>query len=183
MDSELLKSLVGLAVILVIAAIFVWSIVKGKQYMKKQKEEGTDRKKLMDALATVLEDKVSDFTYAVGKYTKSERRGNTTHYWYYSYALAFNENDILIVPFVVKDGQVRFRNLMPVNWEETQLKYRPGKKDIRIDFVIAGAEITMFVPYVMKSSGVENSSEPLGFYQENEVQRLLSYLPKYPAKK
>lgn len=183
MDSELLKSLLGLAVILVIGGIAVWSIIQGKKYMKKQKEEGTDRKRLMDALAVVLEDKIGDFTYAVGKYTKSERRGNTTHYWYYSYVLAFNENDVLIIPFVVKEGKVLFRNLMPINWEETQLKYRPGKKDIRIDFSIAGAAITMFVPYVMKSSGVENSSEPLGFYQENEVERLLSCLPKYPAKK
>ena len=183
MDSDLIKTFIAVAVVAFVVIVAVLGLVKGQKYMKTQKEEGTDRKRLMKAVADLLGDKFGDFTYAVGRYTRSERRGNTTHYWYYSYALAFNAADVLIIPFVVKDGEIRFRNLMPVNWEETSLKYRPSKKDIRVEFSIAGAAIPMFVPYVMKSSGIENSSEPLGFYQENEVERLLTYLPGYPAKK
>ena len=138
MDSELIKTLIAVAVVAFVVIVVVLGLVKGQKYMKTQKEEGTDRKRLMKAVADL---------------------------------------------FVVKDGEIRFRNLMPVNWEETSLKYRPSKKDIRVEFSIAGAAIPMFVPYVMKSSGIENSSEPLGFYQENEVERLLTYLPGYPAKK
>lgn len=146
MDSDLITTLIAVAVIAFVVIVVVWSVIKGRKYMKTQKEEGTDKKRLMKAIADLLDDKFGDFSYVAGKYTRSERRGNTTHYWYYSYALAFNAADILIIPFVVKDGEIRFRNLMPVNWEETSLKYRPSKKDIRVEFSIAGAAIPMFVP-------------------------------------
>ncbi len=46
---------------------------------------------------------------------------------------------------------------------------------------MAGEKLIINVHKVRKSTGVENSAEPLGIYQEAEVERLISYLPQYKS--
>ena len=72
MDSDLIKTLIAVAVVAFVVIVAVLGLVKGQKYMKTQKEEGTDRKRLMKAVADLLGDKFGDFTYAVGRYTRSE---------------------------------------------------------------------------------------------------------------
>lgn len=169
------------AVVLFVVGVCLWSWMGQKKYMKQQKENGTDKRKMLDVMAQVMKERVADYTYAVGNYTKTERRGRTTTYYYYSYILAFNEKELVIFPFVVKDKQVLIRNCMAVDWNNIKFAYKIGKKGMDMTINMAGEKLMMNVWKVQESSGTEKSSEPLGIYQEAEVERLIAYLPQYKA--
>lgn len=181
MDEDTFYMLVFFWIAAAVLLLCLWSIWSKAQYMKKQKNEGTDKKKVMDVMAGVMKERAEEYTYAVGNYTKTERHGRTTTYYYYSYILAFTETDMVIFPFVVKDKELLLRNCMSVNWNEVKLAYKLGKKGLDMTFYIAGEKLIINVLKVQKSSGVEKSAEPLGIYQETEVERLASYLPRYKS--
>lgn len=175
--------MIGFFVFLGLVLLVVFTVVHGirirKNYMKNQKETGEDKRKLRNAVAEVMPEVLDRYTLAVGNYTKTERWGRTTTYYYYSYALAFNETDLVIFPFSVKDARVKLRNCMQVNWDNMKLRYKVGKKGVSFTIRLMGESLDIIVPAVQNSSGIENSAEPLGIYQEAEVEKFISYLPKY----
>ncbi|MBO5279006.1 MAG: hypothetical protein J6B06_05925 [Lachnospiraceae bacterium] len=73
------------------------------------------------------------------------------------------------------------RNCVAINWNNVKFFYKIGKKGMDMTIDMAGEKLIINVPKVQSSSGVENSAEPLGIYQENEVEKLISYLPQYKA--
>lgn len=183
MDFDL-DTIMGIGFVVVVIAVIglsIYGVWQGIQYMKKQKEEGTDKKKVVDAMTRVMQEKLYDYTYAVGNYTKTERYGRTTTYYYYSYILAFNSSELAIFPFVVKDKEVILRNCMTINWNEVKFSYKTGKKGLDMTITLAGENLIINVLKVQKSSGVEKSANPLGVYQEAEVEKLVSYLPQYKS--
>lgn len=180
-DSDTIGTIFVIGVFVVVALITIYGLWKGSQYMKDQRENGTDKKRMMDVMSQVMKEKLNDYTYAVGNYTKTERYGRTTTYYYYSYILAFNESELAIFPFVVKDKEILLRNSMAINWDEVKFAYKVGKKGLDMTITLAGEKLMINVLKVQKSSGVEKSAEPIGIYQEAEVEKLVSYLPQYKS--
>ena len=70
---------------------------------------------------------------------------------------------------------------MTINWNEVKFSYKIGKKGLDMTINLAGEKLIINVYKVQKSSGVEESAEPLGMYQEAEVEKLASYLPQYKS--
>lgn len=179
MGGGLAGALVFVVLVLLVVIMVIRSIVAGNRYMKNQKETGEDKRRVQRVISEVMQDKLMDYTLAVGNYTKAERCGRTTTYYYYSYILACNAAELIIYPFVVKDGQVLLRNCMKVNWPDVKFRYKITKKRLELTFVMMGEKLAIDVPRVQNSSGIENSAEPLGIYQETEVEKLAAYLPGY----
>ena len=82
---------------------------------------------------------------------------------------------------MVKDKELLLRNCLSINWNEVKFSYKIGKKGLDMTINMAGEKLIINVHKVRKSTGVENSAEPLGIYQEAEVERLISYLPQYKS--
>lgn len=180
--SEDVMAWIAIAVIVgAVVVIAVSAMLKQKKYMKNQKETGADKRKVLDVMAEVMKEKLDNYSYAVGNYTKTERYGRTTTYYYFSYILAFNEQELVIFPFVVKDKKLLLRNCVAINWNDVKFFYKIGKASMDMTIDMAGEKLIIIVPKVQSSSGVEKSSEPLGIYQESEVERLISYLPQYKS--
>lgn len=178
--NEDMIGLIALVVIIgVVVLIAVSSILKEKKYMKNQQETNADKRRVLDVMTEVMKEKLDQYFFAVGNYTSTERRGRTTTYYYFSYILAFNEQELVVFPFVVKDRKVLLRNCVAINWNNVKFFYKIGKKGMDMTIDMAGEKLIINVPKVQSSSGVENSAEPLGIYQENEVEKLISYLPQY----
>ena len=180
-DSDTIGTIFVIGVMVAVALLAIYGLWKGSQYMKEQREKGTDKNRMMEVMALVMKEKLNDYTYAVGNYTKTERYGRTTTYYYYSYILAFNESELAIFPFVVKNKEIILRNSMAINWNEVKFSYKTGKKGMDMTITLAGEKLMINVPKVQKSSGVEKSAEPIGVYQEAEVEKLMSYLPQYKS--
>ena len=70
---------------------------------------------------------------------------------------------------------------MAINWDEVKFAYKVGKKGLDMTITLAGEKLMINVLKVQKSSGVEKSAEPIGIYQEAEVEKLASYLPQYKS--
>lgn len=178
---DVVMEYVAVLVIVGFVALIIYGVASGKGYLKKQKTDNTDKKKMLALMSEVMGDKYGDYTYVAGFFERTEPLGGRRYRtWYYSYVLAFNQTDMIILPFVVKDGQVLLRNRMPVDWNEFKLKYHIYKDDINLDFILGGETTTMYIRNVIKGNGVEKSSKPLAVYQESEVALLRSYLPGYP---
>lgn len=175
------EEIVAVIIIFGFIGLIIFVFITNQNYMRKQKADNTDKKKLLDLMAEVMGNQYGNYTYVTGFYERTEYLSNRrTRTWFYSYVLAFNQTDMVILPFVVKDGQVLLRNRMAVNWNEFTLKYHLYNDDINLDFVLGGEQITMYIRKVIKSGGVEKSSKPLAVFQEQETALLKSYLPGYP---
>lgn len=181
MDESTLGWLIMAGIVVVVVGLVVVGMMQQKKYMKNQKETAADKRKVLDVMTQVMKEKLDNYTYAVGNYTRAERHGRTTTYYYYSYILAFNEQELVIFPFIVKDKQLLLRNCMAINWDNVKFYYKLGKTGMDMTIDLAGEKLIINVPKVQESSGVEKSSEPLGIYQEAEVERLISYLPQYKS--
>lgn len=179
MDSDMLGVIVFVAMVVIVGVLLIRGLIRGKRYMKEQLETGADKRKVLDVMTQVMKERLDDYTLAVGNYTRAERYGRTTTYYYYSYILAFNEAELVIFPFVVKEKQLLLRNCMQVNWNDVKFYYKIGKKGMDMTIDMMGEKLIINVLKVQDSSGVENSAEPLGVYQEAEVEKLISYLPRY----
>lgn len=167
----------GFAIVVVV--LLIRGAVIGKRYMKEQKETGADKRKVLDVMTQVMKERLDEYTLAIGNYTRTERYGRTTTHYYYSYILAFNEAELVIFPFVVKDKQVLLRNCMQINWNDVKFYYKIGTDGMDMTIGVMGENLIIKVPKVQKSAGIENSAEPIGVYQEAEVEKLISYLPRY----
>ncbi len=184
-ESEQLQNILVAVFIIGFVLLVVVSIVlqvsQQSKYMKEQQTSGKDKAKVRELMAEVLGQQASDFSYVLGFFERTEQiSSRKRRTWFYSYILAFNRSDMIILPFVVKDGELILRNRMNVNWSEMRLKYHFYKDDINLDFIQGGEQINMYIRKVVKSSGEENSSRPLGMFQAEEQELLRSYLPGYP---
>lgn len=157
--------------------MIVFGFATNKDYMRKQKADNTDKKKLLDLMAEVMGDRYKNYTYVTGFFEKTEMGGKI---WFYSYVLAFNQTDMVILSFIVEQGQVILIDRMPVDWNEATVKYHFYNDDINLEFMLGSEQITIYVRKVIKSDGAENSSKPLAVFQEKEAELLKSYLPGYP---
>lgn len=179
--SDIVFAIVFVGFIAVLIGLAVLTQLKQSKYVKDQKESGSDKKKMMDAMARAMQERQGEYTYAVGNYTQIERYGKKTTYYYFSYILAFNPSELIIFPFVVKDGELILRKCMNVVWNDVKFTYKLGKKGIDLTIGMGKEKLMINVPEIQKSSGVENSAEPLCVHQEAETQRLAAYLPQYQA--
>lgn len=177
--TSILGNLFALAVIVFVVVVFIIAKNKKSSYMKKQKETGTDKKKVMDAMEKAMGNRFHDYTYAVGYYTKQESKPGKVIYYYYPYILAFSTSELVIFPFLMRDGELLLRNCMNIDWKETKLDYSIYKKGTKLHICVAGEWMPIYVHKVIDSDGTEKSDRPLGIYQEQEVDRLISLLPQY----
>lgn len=174
------------AALIFIVAVIVMAKMKISKYMKQQKETGADKKKVMDAMQKLMGDRFPDYTYVVGYYTKQENRGRKITYYYYPYILAFSNTELIIFPFLMREGELIVRNRLDVNWKETELNSTENSKGTRLHIYLGGEMMIVNVDKVIESNGVEKSDKPLGIYQEQEVERFISMLPQlksYAVKK
>lgn len=176
---DTISIIVLIAFFAVAVGAIVYSMYQKRKYMKQQKETGEDKRAMQGLMAQVMTDAYGDFKYVVGYYTKTTQSGRTTTYYYFPYILAYNAEQIIIFPFIKKEGQLYIRNRLPVDWSSTKFTYITKSKGFKLEFTIAGDRMPINVDSVIASSGVEKSDRPLCVYQEQEVEELKSYLPRY----
>ena len=176
-DTFAIVLVAGFAIFFV--GIMIYSSVSQKRYMNQQKETGEDKRAMLDLMAQVMEGAYADYTYMVGYFTKTTQSGRTTTYYYFPYILAFNASEMIIFPFIKKEGKLYIRNRLPVDWGSMGFIYTVKKKLITLKFSVAGDTVTVNTNPVIVSGGVEKSDRPLCVYQEQEYEQLKTYLPQY----
>lgn len=164
-----------------IVVVVVMAMVKKSSYMKQQKETGADKKKVMDAMQKLMGDRFPDYTYVVGFYTKTESYGRGYKYYYYPYILAFSSTELIIFPFLMRDGELIVRSRLDINWNETELNSVENSKGTKMHIYPSGELMIINVQKVIESNGIEKSDRPLGIYQEQEVERFISLLPQFKS--
>lgn len=179
-DLKYILILVGIAVFFIV--MIVWEASKEKKYMKAQQENGTDKREMLDLMAQVMDAEYANYSYVVGRYTKTIQHGRTTTYYYFPYILAFNSEGLIIFPFIKKEGKLYIRNRLAVDWNVTEFKHVIRKKGMTLTFKIVGEVMPINVDPVIKSLGEEKSERPIGVYQEQEYQQLQSYLDIYRSR-
>lgn len=165
----------------VLIAFFVFWGIKQKKYRDGQRENNTDKRDMLDLMANVMEGAFENYSYVVGYYTKVQQHLGSTTYYYFPYILAFAPEELIIFPFIKKEGRLYVRNQLPVNFSQTELKTKTRKNGVTLNFKIAGEKMPINVDAVIKSDGTEKSDKPLCVFQEAEYEKLLSYLPKYES--
>lgn len=175
----MIRAIIVLAILGIVAILLLVSCISQMKYMRTQKETGSDKKAMLTMMAQVMGDAYDSFTYVVGHYTKTTRHGRTTTYYYFPYILAFNQEDVVIFPFIRQEGKLYIRNRLPVDWSNTKLKYSINKTGVKLEFTIIGEKMPIYVEQTIKSGGVEKSDRPICVYQEQEVRRLEACLPRY----
>ena len=180
-DYSWLENVYLVVVITVIAVGVVMFFVKKSAYMKQQKENGTDKKKVMDAMQKQMGNRFPDYTYVVGFYTKTENYGRGYKYYHYPYILAFSNTELIIFSFLMRDGELIVRNRLDINWDETELNSAENSKGTKMHLYLSGEMMIINVNKVIESNGIERSDKPLGIYQEQEVERFISLLPQFKS--
>lgn len=175
---ETFENIYVAVVLIVIVGIIIYAQMKKSKHMKEQKETGTDKKKVMDAMQKLMGDRFSDYTYVVGYYTKTEQGSRKVTYYYYPYILAFTSTELIIFPFLVKEGELIVRNRLDVDWKETELNSTENSKGTKLHIYLGGEMMIVNVDKVIKSNGAEKSDRPLAVYQEQEVERFINTLPQ-----
>lgn len=176
-----LENLYVVVALVVIIGIVVIVMKKKAAYMKQQKETGADRKKVMDAMQKLMGDRFPDYTYVVGFYTKTENYGRGYKYYYYPYILAFSSTELIIFPFLMRDGELIVRNRLDIDWNETELNSTENSNGTKMHLYLSGEMMIINVNKVIESNGLEKSDRPLGIYQEQEVERFISLLPQFKS--
>ena len=167
-----------------IAIICVFSVmgVKQNKHLKEQQANNTEKRQMLDLMAAVMEGEFANYTYVVGYYTKIQQKIGSTVYYYFPYVLAFNAEELIIFPFIKKEGKLYVRNRMDVNWNLTNFKYKLRKKGALLTFKMVGETMPICVDPVIKGTGMENTDRPLCVFQEQECARLMERLPFFAAK-
>lgn len=171
-------------VIAFVAIVCVFSImaVKQNKHLREQQANNTEKRQMLDLMAAVMEGEFANYTYVVGYYTKIQQKIGSTVYYYFPYVLAFNLEELIIFPFIKKEGRLYVRNRMDVNWNLTGFKYKLRKKGTLLTFKMVGETMPIWVNPVIKGTGMENTDRPLCVFQEQEYEKLLERLPSFAAK-
>lgn len=177
--SDAVWGIIGIALIVVCIVAVIYSKIKQKQYMNKQRETGEDKRAMLDLMSQVMGETYPDYTYMVGYFTKTTQHGRTTTYYYFPYILAFTSAQMIVNSFIKKEGKLYVRNQLPIDWSATKFSYSDKKKSVTMKFTIAGDLLTVNTNPVIVSGGAEKSDRPLCVYQEQEFEKLKSYLPQY----
>lgn len=174
---------VGISVIAVFGypILAIFGTISMNRYTKRQMESGEDKQILKDFAATIFK-QPENYTFAVGNNTKTERHGNTTTYYYYSYLLAFNQEELHVISFKTADHKPVCRNIMTFNYAEMQLTHKRKKKALEINLYYAGELLHMTVPDLVKGTNNDKSDTPYAVEQAHEVQMLEQMLMQYEAR-
>lgn len=176
---ELVYMIIGCVIFIPIAGIIIWSFLSEKRYMKKQKETGEDKRAVLELMAQVMEDAYTDYTYMIGYDVQHVYSGNTDTRYLLPYILAYNASQVIVFGYIKKKGKLYIRNRLPIDWSNTQLKAVVHKKFTEMIFSFAGSAVRVELKPVIVSNGDEATAFPVGVYQEQEYERLKSYLPQY----
>ncbi|MCR5461196.1 MAG: hypothetical protein K6F51_15130 [Acetatifactor sp.] len=170
--------------IALIAIICVFSImtVKQNKHLKEQQANNTEKRQMLDLMANVMEKEFGNYSYVVGYYTKIQQKIGSTVYYYFPYVLAFNAEELIIFPFIKKEGRLYVRNRLDVNWNLTSFKYKRRAKGVLLTFKMVGETMPICVDPLIKGTGMENTDRPLCIFQEAEYAKLLERLPFFAAK-
>lgn len=168
--------------VIVLTAIFVVVGMQNSKYQKAQKENNTDKRDMLDLMSRVMQEAYSNYTYLVGYYTKTQQHLNSTTFYYFPYILAFTQDELIVFPFIKKEGKLYVRNRLDVDWSQTEFKYKIGKKGTTLTLKIVGEKMPINLNPVIKGCGVEKSDKPLCVFQEQEYDLFLKYLPGYQSR-
>lgn len=167
------------SIILGTILIIVIPSKKMNRYTKDQKETGADKRAMLDLMSGFLEAEYALYSYAVGYFTTAVARDNVITRYYFPYILAFSTSQIIIFPFIKKEGRLFIRNQLSVDWNHTKFSYKISKNKMVLKFEIGGQKMPIVLNPVIKSDGIEKSERPLGIWQEEEFRRLGELLPQY----
>lgn len=165
-----------------IICVFILMSVKQNNHLKDQQTNNTEKRQMLDLMATVMDSEFANYTYVVGYYTKIQQKIGSTVYYYFPYVLAFNAEELIIFPFIRKEGRLYVRNRMDVNWNLTSFMYKLRKKGALLTFKMVGETMPICVDPVIKGTGLENTDRPLCVFQEQEYAKFLERLPFFAAK-
>ena len=151
------------------------------RYTKKQVASGEDKRLILNFASTIFK-QPENYTFAVGNNTVTERYGNTTTYYYYSYLLAFNQQELHVVAFKSVDHKPVYRNVITFNYNDMQLTHKRKKKDLEIDLYYAGEKQHITVSDLVKGTNNDKSDTPFAVEQTQEVQMLEQMLFQFEAR-
>ncbi|MBQ6815199.1 MAG: hypothetical protein IJP13_06650 [Lachnospiraceae bacterium] len=178
---EIIGACVAAAFFLCIPVLIIIGTVKTKRYTKKQIESGEDKKIVMNFASSIFK-QPELYTFAVGNHIVTETRGRTTTYFYYSYLLAFNQQEFHIVGFKAVDHKPVYRNIITFDFANMQLTHKRGKKGLEIDLYMAGQRQHITVTDIVKGNNSDKSDTPYAIEQTREVQLLEQMLLQYEAR-
>ena len=162
-----------------IPILIVIHIIKSKRYTKNQIESGEDKRLLLN-FANTLFNEPQNYTYAVGNNTVAKRTGSrTTTFYYFSYLLAFNQNEFHIISFRSDDHKPVFRNLLTFNFAEMQLTHKKTRTALELDIYCAGQKQHITVSNIVKGDNMDKSDTPFAVEQSREVQFLEQMVIQY----
>lgn len=165
-----------------IPLLVVISLIKSKKYTKTQIETGEDKRLLLNFATTVLKSP-ENYTYAVGNNTVAKRTGpRTTTYYYFSYLLAFNQNEFHIISFRSDNHKPVFRNVITFDFAEMQLTHKRKKKSLELQLYYAGEKQDITVSDIVYGDNMDKSDTPFAVEQAREVQLLEQMVMQYEAR-
>lgn len=93
----------------IIALVFVYVFVREKINLKKA-ATGEDKERIVNIFKTVLPETWQQYRLAFACWEKKEYHGRKTitHYW--SYAIAFLDEELIVVPLLCEDKEIRYKD-------------------------------------------------------------------------
>ena len=170
----------GIAGTAIIVAFTVMGINQ-KKHLKEQQADNSEKREMLDLMSRVMQEEYGKYAYVVGYYTKIQQKLGSTTYYYFPYVLAFTESEMIVFPFIKKEGRLYVRNRLDVDWNVTKLQYRIRKNSLLLRLKIAGEDMPINLNPVIKGTGTEKSDRPLCVFQEKEYEKLVAYLPGYKS--
>ena len=151
------------------------------KYMKRQLETKEDNMRLLHFIQQIMKERYNNFLYVAAHHISTERRPGKTTYHYHPYIIAFNSCELIIISYLVKDGNILCRYIFPVDFSQMKITYKLTRQGVSLTILSGHEMLPMDVDRIVKSSGYEQSCTPLGIYQEAEVEQLICFLPGYSS--
>lgn len=176
---EIVGILMAIFIFVGLPILVIYVIVKSKKYNKQQIESGEDKKILLNFAGTIFKEP-ENYTYAIGNNTVIKQTGpRTTTYYYFSYILAFNQNEFHIVSFRSDNHTPVFRNIITFDFSEMQLTHKRKKKFLELQLYCAGEKQKIKVSDIVFGTNNDNSDTPFAVEQTREVQLLEQMVIQY----
>lgn len=103
--------------VVLIAAVFAYVKIKEKLNLKKA-ATGEDQGRIVGIFKSLLPDTWQNYKIAFAHWEKTEYRGRSriTHYW--SYAIAFTNDEMFVAPLLCEDREIRYKNWYRITPED-----------------------------------------------------------------
>ena len=103
--------------VVLIAAVFAYVKIKEKLNLKKA-ATGEDQGRIVGIFKSLLPDNWQNYKIAFAHWEKTEYRGRSriTHYW--SYAIAFTNDELFVAPLLCEDREIRYKNWYRITPED-----------------------------------------------------------------